>query len=428
MKKTVNYKVNGEEWVKACDKAFHKLNKNAKIDGFRPGKAPRSMFEKKYPGQITMEAADELIEKKYNSIIVEDKLIPVVQPKVDIVKIDDKGLEVNYTIIVDSEVKLGEYKNLKVKKETVKVTKDEIDHRIHHLLNDYAELVVKDGKVESGNIAIIDFEGFKDGVAFDGGKGENYSLEIGSNTFIPGFEDAVIGMKKDEEKDIDLTFPEDYGVEDLKGAKVVFKVKVNEIKERKVPELDKEFFEDLGMEGITNEDELRKQIESEIKEQKEHEAEHKFIDSLLDKASSNMEVEIDEEIIESEAERMYNEFLQRMQMQGINEELYLQYTNSTKDKIIDEMKPEALKRIKNRYLLEEIIKVEKLKVSEKEVDKEIKDMAKKYNMTEEDIISSIGGKEALEYDMTMRKAIDVIKGEDKEEKTTTKKSTKKEDK
>ena len=432
MKKVVNYKVNGEEWVKACDKAFEKLNKTAKIDGFRPGKAPRSMFEKKYgKTEITMEAANDLIDAKYHSILVDDKLIPVVEPKVDIVKIDDKELEVNFTIIMDSEVSLGDYKNLGVKKETVKVTKEEVDHRIHHLLEDYAELAVKEGKVEKGNIAIIDFEGFRDGVAFEGGKGENYSLEIGSNTFIPGFEDAVIGMKVGEEKDIDLTFPKDYGAKDLAGAKVVFKVKVNEIKERIVPELDKDFFLDLGMEGITNEKELRTQIEEEIKEQKEHENEHKYIDALLDKASSNMKVEIDDEIVDAEAERMYSEFMQRMSMQGINEEMYLQYAQTTKEDVVKQMNPEALKRVKNRYLLEAVIKEEKLSVSDKDAKKELKDMAVKYNMTEEEVEKAIGGLEMLKYDMTMRKAIDVIKGEiseEKAEKKTTKKSSKKEDK
>ena len=220
-------------------------------------------------------------------------------------------------------------------------------------------------------------------------------------------------MKKDEEKELNLTFPEDYGMEELNGAKVVFKVKVNEIKGRVIPTLDKDFFEDLGMDKITNESELRDQIESEIKEQKEHAIEHKYIDDLLDKASSNMKVEIDDEIVLAEQNRMYDEFMQRMSMQGINEELYLQYANTTKEDIISHMKEEALRRVKNRYLLEAIIKKENLKVTDEEVNKEIADMAKKYNMTESDLINAIGGKEMLSYDMTMRKAIDVISGENK---------------
>ncbi len=415
MKKEINYKVNGKEWKDAQEEVFKKLNSKAKIDGFRLGKAPRNVFEKKYgTGKIVMEAADKLIQERYTKIITEDKIIPAIEPKVDIVKMDKDELEVKYTIIVDSEVTLGEYKNLKVKKDKVEVTKEEVDERINALLKDYAELVVKnDGIVEKNDIAIIDFEGFKDGVAFDGGKGENYSLEIGSNTFIPGFEEGLIGMKKDEEKELNLTFPEDYGMEELNGAKVVFKVKVNEIKGRVIPTLDKDFFEDLGMDKITNESELRDQIESEIKEQKEHAIEHKYIDDLLDKASSNMKVEIDDEIVLAEQNRMYDEFMQRMSMQGITEELYLQYANTTKEDIISHMKEEALRRVKNRYLLEAIIKKENLKVTDEDVDKEIADMAKKYNMTESDLINAIGGKEMLSYDMTMRKAIDVISGENK---------------
>ena len=414
MKKEISYKVSGKEWEGAQEEVFKKLNSKAKIDGFRPGKAPRSVFDKKYGNKVVAEAADKLIQERYKKIITEDKIIPAIEPKVDIVKMDKDELEVKYTIIVDSEVTLGEYKNLKVKKDKAEVTKEEVDERINALLKDYAELVVKnDGTVENGDIAIIDFEGFKDGVAFDGGKGENYSLEIGSNTFIPGFEEGLIGMKKDEEKELNLTFPEDYGMEELNGAKVVFKVKVNEIKGRVIPTLDKDFFEDLGMDKITNESELRDQIESEIKEQKEHAIEHKYIDDLLDKASSNMKVEIDAEIVLAEQNRMYDEFMQRMSMQGIPEELYLQYGNTTKEDIISHMKEEALRRIKNRYLLEAIIKKENLKVTDEEVDKEIADMAKNYNMTESDLINAIGGKEMLSYDMTMRKAIDVISGENK---------------
>ena len=220
MKQVINFKAQKEDWEKAKTQAFNKLNAKSKIDGFRPGKAPRSIFERNYPGQIVMEAADVAIDKEYKRIIIEDKILPILEPKVDLVKVNDNELEVNFTFITEPEVKLGEYKNLGVKKETVKVTKEEVKEKIDNLLRGYAEFVVKEkGKVESGDIAIIDFEGFKEGVAFEGGKGENYSLEIGSNTFIPGFEDGVAGMKKGETKDLNLTFPKDYGAEDLAGMK-----------------------------------------------------------------------------------------------------------------------------------------------------------------------------------------------------------------
>ncbi len=414
MKKEINYKVNGKEWEDAQNKAFQKLNSKAEIDGFRPGRAPRKVFEKKYGSeQIINQAADQLLQKQISKIISDDELKPAIEPKVEIVKMDRDGFEVKFTIIVDSEVTLGEYKNLDVKKEEVKVTEKEIDEKIQFLLRDYAELVVKDGKVEKGDIAIINFEGTKDGVAFEGGKGENYSLEIGSNTFIPGFEDGVIGMKLGEEKDIDLTFPDDYGVEDLNGAKVVFKVKVNEIKQRVVPTLDKEFFEDLGMKGITTEEQLRKQMKDEIKENKEQAAEHKYIDDVLEKASANMKVEIDDELVLAEALRMYDEFMKKMSMQGLTEEVYLNYANTTKDDIVSHMKEEALRRVKNRYLLEAIVKAEKIEVSDEELKNGIADMAKKYEMIEQNVVSAVGGEEALRYDMKMRKAIRVITGENK---------------
>ena len=414
MKKEVKYKVTGEEWKKARNAAFEKIKNKHKIDGFRKGKAPRNIFEKKYPGEITMEAANNMIDKKYHEVIMDKNNIPVIEPKINITKISDDELEAVFTIITAPEVKLGDYKNLKAKKEKVTVTKKEIEEKINELLKNYAELIVKDdGIAELGDTAVIDFEGFKDGVAFDGGKGENYNLELGSNSFIPGFEDSIIGMKKGETKDLKLTFPKDYGIEDLNGAKVVFKVKVNDLKRKVIPELDKDFFADLGMEGITTKKELETKLESEIKEEKERTAEQKYIDALLEEATNNMTCDIDDEIVEEEAKHMYNDFLKRMQGQGLTEELYLQYAGTTKEDIIDHMKADALKRLKNSYFLQEVIKEEKIKVTEKEINKEIEDMAKKFNLTTDDVINYIGGKDALEFDLKVRKALELMKKDKK---------------
>ena len=410
MKNVVKLKVEKDSWKKAQDDAFVKLNKKAKIDGFRPGKAPRSVFEKKYGKQdILYEAADKFINDKYREILSDDKLFPIVEPKVDVKKLDDDSLEVEFIIITEPKVKLGEYKNLGVKKKEAKVSKDEIEHELSHLLERYAEIAEKDGKVENGNIAIIDFKGLKDGVAFDGGTAENYELEIGSNTFIPGFEEGIIGMKKGEEKDLNLTFPKDYASEELRGQKVVFKVKVNEVKERIVPELNEEFFEDLAMPEVNNEEDLRKTLKDQIKAHKEYHLENEFIDELLEKASANMEIEIDEEIVDAEVHYMYEDFLQKLKMQGITEELYLKYANTTKEKIEESMKEEANKRVKYRYLLKEIIKKEKIKVSDKEAEKEIEDMAKHYNVDKEEVLKEIGNIEYLKNDMAMKKALDVLK-------------------
>ena len=410
MKKEINYKVTGKEWESARDNAFDKIKNKYRIDGFRKGKAPRNIFEKKYPGEITMEAANNMIDKKYHEIITDKKEVPVIEPKVSITKLSDEELEATFTIITAPTVKLGEYKNLKAKKDKVTVTKKEIEAKIEELLKNYAELVVKEeGKAEIGDTAVIDFEGFKDGTPFDGGKGENYNLELGSNSFIPGFEDGIVGMKKGETKDLELTFPKDYGVEDLNGAKVIFKVKVNDLKRKVIPELDKDFFADLGMDGITNKKELEEKLEGEIKEQKEREAEQKYIDALLEEATSNMKCDIDDEIVEEEANHMYNDFLNRMKSQGLTEELYLQYAGTTKEDIIKHMKKDALKRLKNSYFLQEVIKEEKIKVTEKEVNKELEDMAKKYNLTKDDVVNYIGGKDALEFDLKVRKALEIMK-------------------
>ena len=410
MKKVVNYKAQKEDWEKAKDQAFKKISPKYKVDGFRKGKAPRNIFERNFPGQIVMEAADILIDQEYKRILTEGKILPILEPKIDVVHVDDDALEVNFSFILEPTVTLGEYKNLEVKKENVKVSKEEVQQKINELLKNYTELVIKEeGTVEEGDIAVIDFEGFKDDVAFDGGKGENYSLEIGSHSFIPGFEEGIIGMKKGEEKDLTLTFPEEYQEKSLAGKEVVFKVKVNEIKTKEVPELDKDFFEDLGMEEVKTKEDLEKKMKEEIKAQKEEEAEKKYVDALLEKAVSNMTIELDEEIIEAEAEAMYNDFMSHMSAQGITEELYLKYVGTTKEDIVDHTKKEAETRLKNSYLLNAIIREEQIEADEKEADEQIKDLAKKYNMTEEDVKSSLGGEESVKYDIKVRKAIDLMK-------------------
>lgn len=410
MKKQVNYKVNGNEWTEAKDRAFTKLSKKVKIDGFREGKVPRNVFEKKYGTRdIINEAMEELIEKKYASIIMEDKIVPVVEPKLEIVSASDEGFEVNMTFILDPEVKLGKYKELKVKKDKVEVKKEEIEHEITHILDRYAELVSKEGAVEVGDTAIIDFKGFKDNEAFDGGSAEGYSLEIGSHSFIPGFEEGIVGMKKGEQKDINLSFPEDYMAKELAGQEVVFNVKVNDIKKRVIPELTEEFFKDLDMEGVTNKEELENVIKEELTVQKEYQVENKFVEDLLAKAAKNMTIELDEEIIEAEKERMYKEFVQKLSMQGINEELYYTYTGTKKEDVLKEMTKEAETRLNYRYLLEAIAKEEKIEVTDEEANHELEHMSEHYHMTTEELMKEIGSLEVVKYDIRMKKALEVLK-------------------
>lgn len=410
MKKVVNYKVEGSVWEEAKTKAFEKIVKKVKVDGFRPGKCPRNIFEKKYgTGDIISEAMEEMIDVKYRETIIKDKLLPVVEPKLEIVKADDKGFEVNMTFILEPEVTLGNYKGLKVKKEEVKVTKEEIEHEEGHILDRFAELVSKDGKAEMGDTVIIDFKGFKDNEAFEGGSAENYSLELGSHSFIPGFEEGVVGMKKEDSKDINLTFPEDYMAKDLAGKEVVFNVTLHDIKKRVVPELDEDFFKDLDMEGVTNKEELDKKVEEELLAQKEEMADNKFTEDLLEAASKNMKVEIDEEIIDDEVKYMYNDFTKRLEGSGISEELYYAYSKTTKEDVMKDMKKEAEIRLRYRYLLEAIIKEEKITTTDKEAKEEVKKIAKENGITEEHAMEHLGSLDRVKFDLTMRKAIDVLK-------------------
>jgi len=407
----LDIKIDGDKWEKAQDAAFEKARKNVTIDGFRKGKCPKDVFLKKYGKEsLYIDAAESLVGDAYDEAIKENKdLVPVVQPRVDIKAIDEKGVTFTFTFITQPDVKIKKYKGLKVKKEEVKVTKEEIKHELEHLLEQYTELVVKDGKVENGDIAIIDFEGFKDGKAFDGGKGENYSLEIGSNTFIPGFEDQLVGMKKGEEKEIKVTFPKEYGASDLAGQDATFKVKVNEIKTKEKRELDKDFFDDLGMEGIDSKESLEKEIEANIKANKDMEAENKYIDKLLEEVSKNVEVDIPEEMVDDEVHRMIHQFEQQLAMQGLSLDMYYKFTNSDHEALHQQMEHDAYQHVLYRLMLEEIIKLEKIVVTDKDVDDEIKSLEEKYKMVKEDILKQLGSTEMIKYDLEMRKVIDLLK-------------------
>ena len=406
----ITMKVEGKEWQDACDKVFLEKQKSVKVDGFRKGKVPRSVYEKKFGKEsLFLDAANIVLQDAYAKALEDSKLEPVVQPSIDIKSLDENGVEFIIKITTKPEVIVKKYKGLGIKPEKVEVTDDEINHELGHLLERYTELVTKDGKVENGDIAIIDFEGFKDGVAFDGGKGENYSLEIGSHTFIPGFEEAVIGMKAGDEKDIDLTFPEDYGAKDLAGAKVVFKVKVNEVKTKQARELDEDFFEDLGMEGIDSEEKLREEIKSSIKAQKEMDAENKYVDTILEEVSKNVDVDIPEEMVEDEIDRLMKRFEEQMRMQGVSLDLYYKITNSTEKDLRDQMEKEAYKNVLYRLMLEEIMILEKVEVSLEDAEKESEELAKKYKMEKEDFLKEFGGIDLVQYDLQMRKVVELLK-------------------
>ena len=404
-------KIDGEAWTKALDQAFKKKQKTAKVDGFRKGKVPRDIYEKHFGKEsLFIDAADSVLQDAYTKAMEESKLIPVVQPSVDLKSLNEDGVEFTFKIITKPEVKVNKYKGLNIKPESVEVSDDEVNHELGHLLERYMELVTKeDGVVEEGNTAVIDFEGFKDGVAFDGGKGENYSLEIGSHTFIPGFEEQLVGMKSGEEKEIEVTFPEDYGSKDLAGAKATFKVKVHEVKEKQNRELDEEFFEDLGLEGVNSEETLKEEIKKSILAQKEMDAENKYIDAILEGVSKNVEVDIPEEMVEEEVSRLMGRFEEQMRMQGISLDLYYQFTQSTEKDLRNQLEKEAYSNVLYRLMLEEIMNLEKIEVSATEAEKEAEELAKKYQMEKEEFLQQFGGIDMVQYDLEMRKTIELLK-------------------
>lgn len=409
--KEITIKIEGKEWEEAIEEAYKEASKKAKIDGFRPGKAPKEVFLKKYGEEaLWLDAADRLLQTAYTKMLEENKDLELVaRPDVALKSISKEYVEFNFMLTVRPEVKLKKYKKLGVKKEEVKVTDEEIDNTILEMRNRYAENVIKEGKIENGNIAIIDFEGFKDGVAFEGGKGENYSLTIGSNTFIPGFEEQLIGMSTGETKEIKVTFPEEYHSEELKGQDAIFKVTVHEVKEVVIPEVNKDFFEDLGMEGIDSLDKLKEQVKENIQAHKEHHAEDHYIDSLLDEGIKNMEVEVPDAMVDEELDRMLKQYEENLKMQGLSLEQFYQFTNSDEAALKDQMREEALKRVKSRLFLEEVVKAENISATEEEVEKDAEDLANKYNMKKDEFLGLFGGLDMVKYDLEMRKAIEVLK-------------------
>lgn len=415
--KEISVKIEGKEWEIALEKAFVKANKKAKVDGFRAGKAPKDKFLKKYGIEsLYMDAGDLVIESAYKKVIEENKDLELVtQPEINLKNVDEKHIEFIFTLTTKPEIKLGNYKKLKTKKEKVKVTKEEIDASISDMQSKYAENIIKEGSVDNNDIAVIDFEGFKDGVAFEGGKGENYSLTIGSGSFIPGFEEQLIGMNKDEEKDIEVTFPEEYHSEDLKGKKVTFKVRINEIKTVRIPELDSDFFLDLGMDGIDSEESFRKEIEETIRVRKEAENEDKYIDELLKELSSVSEIDVPHVMTHEEAHRMVHQYEDRLRMQGLTLEQFFKITNSNEEQLAEKMHEEAENRVKYRLLLEEIIKLEKIEITKDKAEEEASLLAEKYRMEKDEFLKEMGGLDMIKYDLSMRAALDILKGKNDKE-------------
>ena len=385
--------VPASEFEKALQSAYNKQKKSISVPGFRKGKVPRQMVEKMYGREIFYEdAANELIPTAYEEELKNCDLEIVSRPTVDIVQIK-KGENFIFTaeVAVKPEVTLGEYKGMEVDKTSTRVTQKEVEAKIKEEAEKNARTVTVEGRpVQDGDEVILDFEGFVDGEAFEGGKGENYPLTIGSGSFIPGFEEQLVGAEAEKEVEVKVTFPEEYHAEELKGKDAVFKCTIHEIKEKQIPEIDDEFAAEVS--EFDTLDEYKADVKAKIKEQKENEGKQKKEDQAVEKAVANATMEIPEAMIDEQVRQMVNEFAQNMQYQGISFEQYCQITGMTLEKIQEETRPQAVKRIETRLVLEAIAKAENIEVAEERLDEEIKKMAESYNM-EADKLKELMGEE-----------------------------------
>lgn len=402
--------VEGESWKSAQKKAFNKLAKKVNLPGFRPGTAPAALVKKQISTQnILMEAIDEVAGDALTAGIEEHDLWVVSRPSLDIESIDEDKVTFKFTVAVKPEVTLGTYKGLDIKKDDVTVDDGDVNAEVERLQERFADLVVKeDGKVENGDTAVIDFEGFKDEVPFEGGKGENYPLVIGSGTFIPGFEEQVLGMKVEETKDINVTFPEEYQAADLAGQPVVFKVTVHEIKEKVLPEINDELIKQAKIEGVETLEAYKEYSRKNLEEGKQREADQKFENDILTAVTDACEVEIPDVMVDEETDNLMRDFTQRLQGQGFSVEQFMQITGNTEEAIRSEMAKDAFAKVKVRLVLEAIAAEEKLEVSEEDVEKELQNVADTYNMPLEKVKELISD-DAVSYDLRIRKALDLIK-------------------
>lgn len=405
----LSFVVEAEKFDEAMKKVYAKTAKYFTIPGFRKGKAPMNMVEKQYGTEIFHEDTfNELVPEIYETAIKENNIQVVSNPDIDITQIG-KGKDLIFTAIVQikPEVKLGKYKGIELKKIEYNVSDHDIEHELGHMAEHNARLVsIEDRPVEKGDITVIDFEGSIDGVPFEGGKAEKHELEIGSNTFIPGFEDQIVGMKLEEEKDITVTFPEDYFSKELAGKPAVFKVKLHEIKKKELPKIDDEFAKDVSeFETLA---ELKNSIKERMQKANEEKAKYEMEDAALKAVSDNVEIDIPSGMIDAEIDNMMKDIEQRLQYQGLTLAQYFTLSGKTEAQVREEMKEQAKKAVKSRLVIEEIIKAEDIKPEEKEVEEKLKEMAKNYGKTEEEMSKNEYIKEYIENNMKVEKAIEFI--------------------
>ncbi len=400
--------VPAEDFEKAMQNAYNKQKKNISVPGFRKGKVPRQMVEKMYGPEIFYDdAANETISKAYEAELKECDLAIVSRPEIDIVQIK-KGEPFIFTaeVALKPEVTLGEYKGMEVDAVSTEVTPEEVEAKIREEAEKNARTITVEGRpVQDGDEVILDYEGFVDGEAFEGGKGENHPLTIGSGAFIPGFEEQLIGAEPEEETEVKVTFPEEYHAKELQGKEAVFKCTVHEIKTKELPEIDDEFASEVS--DFDTLDEYRTDVEAKLKEQKESAAKEQKEDQAVEKAVANASMEIPDAMIDEQVRQMMNDFAQNIQYQGIGLEQYMQITGMTKEKMEEEMRPQAVKRIESRLVLEAVAKAENIEISDEKLDEEINRMAEAYRMEPDKLREYMGEEEKaqMKEDIAVQEAV-----------------------
>ena len=400
----------GEKWETAKNKSFDKIASKVEIKGFWKGQAPKNLVRKQInEQQIILEAVESLAQEALINAIEEHHVELIDRPELKIDTLTNEKAEITFVCAVKPDVTLGQYKGLGYSVEEATVTDEDVENEISKIKEQKAELEIKeDGSVENGDTVVIDYAGFKDGVAFDGGTAENQELVIGSNTFIPGFEEQLIGMKSEEEKEINVKFPEDYHAEDLKGADAMFKVTVHEIKTKVLPELDEEIISSLNIKDVKTEEELRNYIKDALLKNRQNENENKATDELLDKVCEAATVEIPEVMIENEVTDMLKEYEQRLMQQGLKLEQFYQFTGQTEADLRSNMRIDAEKKVKLRLVLEEVAKAENVEVTKEDINAEYENIANQYGMKTEDVMKYIP-EDNISYDLKLRKALEILK-------------------
>lgn len=405
----LTFSIANEEIQKGLTTAFNRVKGNLNVPGFRKGKVSRTVFNRMYGEEALYEdALNAVLPAAYEAAVLEAGIDPVAQPKID-VKSMDKGeaWTIEAEVTVKPEVKLGEYKNLTVEKQDTEVTDEDVDARVKSAQEQQAELAIKEDAAVEGDTVVIDFEGFVGDEAFEGGKGENYSLELGSGSFIPGFEEQLVGQKAGDSLDVTVTFPEDYQAEDLAGKEAVFKVTVHEVKAKELPELDDEFAKDVD-DSVSSLAELKEKFRQELTESKAQAAKDAVEEAAIRQAVENAEiVELPHVMVHDEVHRAMDEFLNNMQRQGISPEMYYQLTGSTEQDLHQQFEAEADTRVKTNLVIEAIAKAEGLEATEEEIANEIKELSETYNMPEAQV-KRVLTEDMLKHDVTMKKAVDLV--------------------